>query len=427
MPRQVSADLPPTHAHACLPAVGPQPTSPSTPTPAIVPHVQGFDVNRFVQERTPSWTRLERLLREVERGGLASMNLAGAREFGKLYRAVSSDLIRARTEQVNATLTDYLNDVVARCYSVIHTREGRPERRALTFLLEGFPRLFRAEWRAMALSASILVAGALVGATFVAIDPQSLGALIPDQHQVHTPAERVGREEVSGGNSSTGEAVAFSGFLFTHNIQVTFVVFALGITFGVGTVALLFYNGVPLGALAMQYQQQGLATFFWAWILPHGIAELTEVFIAGGAGLLLARGLWLPGRRTRLAALSHEAKRGVALVLGGMPILILAGVIEGTVSQVHEPTLSYSVKLAFAAVVGAGVYYYLLMAGRNPRAQTGGDAQKRSSRLSSSLSESPPPLSPFSPSSSSSESSDSPPLDPSSRRLSGSGSRLFDL
>jgi uncharacterized membrane protein SpoIIM required for sporulation len=326
--------------------------------------VRGFDVNRFVDERTPAWARLEQLLRRVEHEGLSSLNLAGARELSKLYRAVSSDLIRARTEQVNASVVDYLNDIVARSYAVVHSTPASTERRILEFFAHGFPRLFRKEWRAIVLAAALLAAGACVGAVFVARDPHSLGALIPEMHQEYTPGERVGKEEETGGNASPDAAAAFSGWLFTHNIEVSFVVFALGITFGVGTAALLFYNGVPLGALAMQYHQAGQGTFFWAWILPHGIPELTEIAVAGGAGLIVARGLWLPGRRRRRDALTAEAATAAALVLGGMPILVLAGVIEGTISQIHEPVLPYAVKLVFALVVGTGVYYYLLMAGR---------------------------------------------------------------
>ena len=326
--------------------------------------MQGFDVNRFVDERTPVWTRLEQVLRRAEQEGLASLQLSGARELSRLYRAVSSDLIRARTEQVNAGVVDYLNDIVARAYAIIHGTRAGGERRILEFFTQGFPRLFRKEWRAIALSAAMLAAGALVGAVFVAIDPHSLGAMIPEMHQAHTPGERVGREESDGGGSSPDQAAAFSGWLFTHNIEVSFVVFALGLTFGVGTMAMLFYNGVPLGALAMQYHQEGLDAFFWAWILPHGIPELTEVAVAGGAGLIIARGLWLPGRRRRRDALIAEARTAAALVLGGMPILVLAGVIEGTISQLHAPVLPYAVKLVFAALVGTGVYYYLLTSGR---------------------------------------------------------------
>jgi hypothetical protein len=132
----------------------------------------------------------------------------------------------------------------------------------------------------------------------------------------------------------------------------------------VGSVSLLFYNGVPIGALAMQYHQFGEGQFFWAWILPHGIPEITQILVAGAAGLLLARGLWLPGRRSRRDALADEARRAMRLVVGGMPILVLAGLIEGTISQLHAPVLPYALKLAFAAVVGVAVWSYLLFAGR---------------------------------------------------------------
>lgn len=325
----------------------------------------GFDVNRFVEERTPEWARLEQLLRRAEQHGLSTLHMAGARELSKLYRAISSDLIRARTAQADVSVVDYLNDLVARAYAVIHGAPARTERQLLQFFALGFPQRFRREWRAIALSGALLLTGALIGALFVRIDPHSLGALIPEMHQANTPGERVDREQIDGGGGDADQAVAFSGWLFTHNIEVSFVVFALGITFGVGTAALLFYNGVPLGALAMQYHDAGLGTFFWAWILPHGVPELTEVAIAGGAGLIVARGLWLPGRRRRRDALAAEAANAAALVLGGMPILVLAGIIEGTISQIHEPALPYAVKLGFAALVAMGLYYYLLMAGRD--------------------------------------------------------------
>lgn len=323
----------------------------------------GFDVNRFLRERRPEWEELESLLSRVEREGMAALGIEGARRFGKLYRSVSSDLIRARTELVDAAVTDYLNDLVARSYAQIHAGTGQRGKRLLRFFVEGFPRLFRQEWKAVALAALLLLAGGGVGAVAVAVDADALGVLIPEQHQAWTPEERIARDTERG--THTGQhAAQFSSFLFTHNIKVSFLVFALGITFGVGTVSVLFYNGVPLGALAMQYHQAGQDLFFWAWILPHGIPELTSIFIAGGAGLLIARGLLLPGRRTRRDALIHEARRSARLVVGAMPILVVAGLIEGTISQIHAPTIPYAVKLLFAALVGVGLFAWLLLAGR---------------------------------------------------------------
>jgi len=329
--------------------------------------VLGFDVNRFLSERRGEWDELEDLLASVERGGLSSLGIDGAKRFGKLYRSVSSDLIRARTELVDPSVTDYLNDLVARSYAQIHAGSGQRGKRLLAFFVEEFPRLFRLEWKAIALAATLFFGGAGVGAITVAVDADALGVVIPEQHQAWTPSERIERD--TGGAEHGGhQAAQFSSFLFTHNIQVSFLVFAMGLTFGVGTVSLLFYNGVPIGALAMQYHQAGQDLFFWAWILPHGIPELTSIFVAGGAGLLLARGLLMPGRRRRRDALVMEAKQAALLVVGVMPVLVVAGLIEGTISQMHEPVMPYWFKLIFAALIGTGLYAWLLLAGRKERA-----------------------------------------------------------
>jgi uncharacterized membrane protein SpoIIM required for sporulation len=326
--------------------------------------MRAFDVQRFLDERGATWRALAEALADVDQRGLAARGIDGAREFGRLYRAVSSDLLIARGEQVDASVVDHLNDLVARAYAHVHAGRTARARRVSSFLLQAFPRLFRSEWCVIALAALLFFGGAAVGAVAVGLDPRAAAVLIPEDHQRRTPAERVAEDE-QGEAASGDEGAAFSSFLFTHNIQVTFLVFALGLTFGVGSVSLLFYNGVPIGALAMQYHQFGKGLFFWAWILPHGIPEITQILVAGAAGLLLARALWLPGRRSRRDALADEARRAMQLVVGGMPILVLAGLIEGTISQIHAPILPYALKLAFAAVVGVAVWSYLLFAGRS--------------------------------------------------------------
>jgi uncharacterized membrane protein SpoIIM required for sporulation len=328
--------------------------------------MRAFDVQRFLDERGATWRALEQALSDVDERGLAARGVGGARELGRLYRAVSSDLLIARGEQVDASVVDYLNDLVARAYGHVHAERTARARRVSGFFLHGFPRLFRSEWRAVVIAGLLFFGGAAVGAAATALDPRATAVLIPEDHQRRTPAERVAEDE-RGEAASGDEGAAFSSFLFTHNIQVTFLVFALGITWGVGSASLLFYNGVPIGALAMQYHQYGKGLFFWGWILPHGIPEITQILIAGAAGLLLARGLWLPGRRSRRDALAEEAGRAMRLVVGGMPILVLAGLIEGTVSQLHAPLLPYPLKLAFAAVVGVAVWSYLVFAGRGTK------------------------------------------------------------
>ncbi|MFT3921745.1 MAG: stage II sporulation protein M [Myxococcales bacterium] len=316
------------------------------------------DVDRFVEKRSEDWKRLGELLSRNEAHGPRELKLHEVRELGRLYRATCADLLVARGELMDAALADYLDTLVARAYSQVYAERSQSLRRAWHFVWDEFPALVRREWRFVALAAALMTLGALVGALVVATDNDALAVVVPDMHLDQTPTERIEGERIAGEHDA-GRSAVFSSFLFTHNIQVTFLVFALGVTFGLGTAGVLFWNGIPIGALAAQYHRSHEALFFWAWILPHGVVELTVVMIAGAAGFVLSRGLWLPGPWSRQAALTREARTAVRLVLGGMPMLVVAGLVEGTLSQMHAPLIPYWVKLTFAAALFLAMLAYL--------------------------------------------------------------------
>jgi uncharacterized membrane protein SpoIIM required for sporulation len=306
---------------------------------------------------------LLRLLRKASAGPLA---LEESEALARQYRLGSSALLRARARGDAATATQ-LEGLLRAAYALVHAPApaGSRWRAVQRFVARDFPRLVRAEARLVALSALLMLSGALCGAGVVWMDPGALAVVVPETHQEQTPGERVYQEAQRDLFDAGGSAV-FSSFLFTHNIQVTFLVLALGLTAGLGTAAVLFWNGIPLGALAAQYGASGQALFFWAWILPHGITELSVVAIAGAAGFVLARALVRPGAATRGAALQREARRAIGLVLGGMPLLIVAGLVEGSISQLHPPLVPLWLKLAFAAALALATLSYLIWAGRTP-------------------------------------------------------------
>jgi len=319
-------------------------------------------VDAFAELRGEDWRKLESLLTTLEVQGARGLSIAEVRTLGKLYRAACADLLTAQKELADAALSDYLNGLVARAYASVYGGQRRRRLAIGRFLWAVFPALVRRERLSVALSAFLFLSGCVCGAVVMQLDPQAMGLVIPDMHQARTPEERV-RDEAFNSSAQAGPAAVFSSFLFTHNIQVTFLVFALGVTFGIGTAVMLFWNGVPLGALAAQYHASGQGLFFWAWILPHGVVELTVVIIAGAAGLLLARGLWRPGLRSRRAALVHEARSAVQLIAGGMPMLVVAGIVEGTISQLHAPLMPYSAKLVFAGALFVAMLAYLSRGG----------------------------------------------------------------
>ncbi|MBI3185188.1 MAG: stage II sporulation protein M [Myxococcales bacterium] len=317
-----------------------------------------MEIADFVDAKRPRWSALERLLDKAEANGLKSLSLDEARHLSRLYRASSSDLLWVRARSGSADVSEYLNDLVGRAYAL--TYPGRKARLAdvIEFLSRGFPEIMRREWRMYVASLLIFCAGMGFGYVGMIFDPDAAHYLVPEEHLKLDPAKRAA-DEAKGDTASVGEQAAFSSFLFTHNIQVAFLAFALGVTVGVGTAIMLFVNGVFLGALAQVYTAKGMAGWFWAWILPHGIPEITAICIAGAAGFVIARGLAAPRGLPRRQSLRKEAVVAIKLLLGTLLLFVVAGCIEGTVSQIHPPKLSVAFKISFALVVAAGAYGYL--------------------------------------------------------------------
>lgn len=320
-----------------------------------------MELPEFVELKRPKWAALEQLLDRAEREGLKVLELEDARALSRLYRSASSDLLWVRARAGSADVSGFLNDLVGRAYAITYPGKRVRPRDTLRFLSHGFPDLMLREWRVYAASFLLFMAGFGFGWIGMMFDPDAAPYLVPAQHLQLDPVERAKKEAASSG-AGADEQAAFTSFLFTHNISVAFLAFALGVTAGVGTAIMLFANGILLGALAWVYASKGMMGWFWAWILPHGIPEITAICIAGAAGFMLARGLVAPRGLSRRVSLRREAVNAVKLLLGTLALFVLAGAIEGTISQIHPPRLSVEFKIGFALVVGTGVYVYLFSA-----------------------------------------------------------------
>jgi uncharacterized membrane protein SpoIIM required for sporulation len=281
-----------------------------------------------------------------------------------LYRRASSDLVQARTYGAGVDITRFLETLVARGYALLYAPPPLRARANLRlFFRDRFPRALRRERRAFGLVCLAFVAGLLLGGIATAFDPEAARLFVPAEHQQLSPHERVARDEAawrSGEHTpSVSGHAAFSSFLFTHNIGVTIVCFAIGIAWGLPTLLLIAYHGVFLAALGVAYFEDGVGVFFLAWILPHGVIELTCMLLGGTAGLLLGRGVLWPRGLPRAERVRAEARAGLDLLGGCAALLIVAGLIEGTISQIHEPALPYFLKIGFALASFALLWSYL--------------------------------------------------------------------
>jgi uncharacterized membrane protein SpoIIM required for sporulation len=146
----------------------------------------------------------------------------------------------------------------------------------------------------------------------------------------------------------------------TNNLAVCFTTFAFGITAGIGTIWEMFNNGMLIGVIGAATWQAGMALQLWSFVAAHGVLELPAIFISGGAGLEIARGMLFPGLLPRRESLALAGGRAARLMMGTIPILIIAGIIEGFVSP---SAIATPLKFLLAAVLFAALATYLWLAG----------------------------------------------------------------
>jgi uncharacterized membrane protein SpoIIM required for sporulation len=133
------------------------------------------------------------------------------------------------------------------------------------------------------------------------------------------------------------------------------------VTGGVGTALVVFANGAFLGAVAAKYLAAGEGLFLTAWIGPHGVLEIPAILLGAGAAFVVVKALFAPGLAGRAQAMHTAGRDALTLLLGATATLVAAGLVEGTVSQMHEPLVPYPAKIAFAAVVGSAYVAYLAL------------------------------------------------------------------
>jgi len=329
-----------------------------------------IDIQRFMDSERRNWQKLEAILKRTEEDGAYQMNLEQLQEFHHLYRRASADLAKISTFASEQEIRSYLESLVARAYGEIHETREKPHHFApFRWFFKTFPQTFRRHVRCFWLSLGVTILGCVFGGAVVSLDPEAKEIIMPFSHLQDHPSERVKREEkMTDRDRLEGAKTFFSSHLMTHNTKVSILVLALGMTWGVGTLLLLFYNGVILGAVALDYALAGETKFLLGWLMPHGVIEIPAILLAGQAGLLLGGALIGWGRRIPLRMRLREIGGDViTLIFGVTVMLVWAGFIEAFLSQYHEPVLPYAVKITFGFIELALLIWFLGWSGRKDK------------------------------------------------------------
>jgi uncharacterized membrane protein SpoIIM required for sporulation/uncharacterized RDD family membrane protein YckC len=323
----------------------------------------GMASERFVIRKQESWEEFHRLATAAERRGLERLGPSEIPGFAARYREVAADLARARTYGVDPRVLDHLERIVTAGHNAIYGLRGRRRHTLAHVLLRELPAAVFAG-RAYVLVAMVLFGvPAVAGYSTIRERPEAAAELLPSG--LIARAE-TGHDEIAAGR---GYAEApdpylplFASGIVANNVQVAFFAFAFGITAGLGTVLVLVFNGFFLGAALGLFAEYGLGGWLLTFVAAHGVLELAAIFIAAGAGLVVARALVAPGDVRRRDALVLGGRAAIRMVGAAACLLVLAGTIEGFLSASDAPA---ALKLVVSAASGVLLALYIGNGRRN--------------------------------------------------------------
>jgi uncharacterized membrane protein SpoIIM required for sporulation len=311
---------------------------------------------RWLEKRKPHWIKLEALLKQSSASGLKSLSRSDLQELSLLYRQTAADLAAIREDRSSVHFARYVNQLLVRAHNTIYSGHRANPMAVVNFFLRTYPATFRRNLKHCALATFIFAVASVAGAVLTYQNPDFKVKLLGPQM-----VETIDRRQMWT-HSIVGIKPLASSAIMTNNMSVGFTTFALGITGGLGTIYMMAFNGLLMGVIGMACRLSGMSLQLWSFVAPHGVLELPAIFIAGGAGLRIAQGLLFPGVLPRRDSLARAGVEAVQLLLGTVPILIIAGLIEAFVSPTGLPV---SLKFSMAAALFVLLNVYLFGMGRN--------------------------------------------------------------
>lgn len=294
----------------------------------------------WIKKREPYWKQLEELLERCAGKGIRSLTRSELQNLSLLYRQTAADLATIREDPSSPHFARYLNQLLVRAHNTIYAGQRASPLGVITFFWKTYPVVFRRNLNFCGGATVVFLAGMMMGG-LLTLQDQDFPRKVLGPQMVETIQHR----EMWTHSILAIKPIASSSIM-TNNMSVSFVTFAAGITAGIGTLYMLFFNGLLMGVIGTACWLAGMSLKLWSFVTPHGVLELPAIFIAGGAGLKIAQGLLFPGVLPRKDSLALAGREGGMLVVGVVPLLVTAGVIEAFVS----PTgLELGFKFGFAA------------------------------------------------------------------------------
>jgi len=272
----------------------------------------------FINQNKKKWAKFERM---------SQQSVSDPDEIAHLFVEITDDLAYARTHYSKRSVRVYLNYLAQKVFNSIYKKKREPLSKLIDFWVTGLPLEMYRSRKALLTSFLVFAIGMLIGVLSTIDDPDFLGAVIGYDYVDLTESN------IKNGKPMNiyGSGEEMNSFLMIgiNNLKVALLTFVLGIFFSIGSSIFLFFNGIMVGAFQWFFKVRGLllTSFLTIWI--HGAFEIPAIILAGAAGITMGNGLMFPKTLTRMQSLSISAKRGVKIMIGIMPIIVIAAFIEG--------------------------------------------------------------------------------------------------
>ena len=287
--------------------------------------------NLWILKRRPHWDRLAALLAQSDASGLGQLSRAELQELALLYRQVAADLSVLRQDATSRTYAQHVNQLLARAHHIIYSGRKTSLLTIFRFLRDEYPAVFQRQIGYVAASTLVFVSFGLVGAALTGARPEFMRHFVGPEMIATMERHTMWTESV------VSVAPMASSAIMTNNLSVSFVTFATGIVFGLGTFFYLAVNGMMLGVIGAACHQYSMSVALWSFVAPHGSLELPAILIAGGAGFRLGHAMLFPGALRWKESVARGGSEATRLVSGVIPMLIVAGSLEGFFSPSAAP------------------------------------------------------------------------------------------
>lgn len=280
----------------------------------------------FIRRNIEKWKEAEKVVEQAT-------NLSPDR-LADVYTDLTADLAFAQTHFPASRISIYLNNLASALHNKIYQNKREKWSRIITFWTQEIPQVMHDARRELLVSFIIFAVSVLIGAVSAAGDLDFVRLILGNGY-VDMTLDNIANGKPMAVYDGSSEVPMFLSITL-NNIMVSFYCFAMGILTSFGTGYMLFNNGVMIGAFQMFFFQQGLLGESMLAIWLHGTLEIWSIIVAGAAGLALGNGWLFPGTYSRLESFRRGAKRGLKIVIGTVPIFIMAGFIEGFITRHTE-------------------------------------------------------------------------------------------